>query len=206
MWKPYRYWYGFHMEQEPDGRTYRGVLHEIALGEYGLVSTRDARDEGISPVELRKLAARGALERVGHGLYRDLAVPATDLDQYALAVRLVGEGAYLMGASVLAMHDLALVNPSRVMVGTPHRVWQRLPAFVQVVQRELPAQALTVHEGIASSTVAQAIVDCMDVVMGSRLREAINEAGRRHLLTSREQKALRARLDRRSRSMRRSAG
>jgi predicted transcriptional regulator of viral defense system len=96
------------------------------------------------------------------------------------------------------MHSLALVNPSRVTVGTPHRVWRSLPAFVHVVQRELPAQALTVHEGIASTTVAQAIVDCVDSVMGSRLREAINEGGRRHLLTSREQKALRARLDRRN--------
>lgn len=186
------------MRQASEERTNREVLHEIALGEYGLVSTRDAQDEGIDPVELRKLAVRGALKRVGHGLYRDHAVPATDLDQYALAVRLVGDDAFLMGASVLAMHDLALVNPSRVTVGTPHRIWRTLPAFVHAVHRELPAQALTVHEGIPSTTIAQAIADCMEAVMGARLREAINEAGRRHLLTQREQKALRARLGRRN--------
>src|SRR5262245_52799339 len=119
--KPYRSWYGCHMSDARRPLSYREVLHEIAMGEYGLVSTKDALAEGIPAVELRKLAARGALERVGHGLYRDPTVPPNGLDQYALAVRLVGEDAYLMGDAVLARHNLALVNPTRLTVGTPRR-------------------------------------------------------------------------------------
>jgi len=139
------------------------------------VSTKDALAEGIAAVELRKLASRGALGRVGHGLYLDPTVPPSSLDQHALAVRLVGEDAYLMGDAVLARHNLALVNPTRITVGTPHRVWKALPALVRAVQRELPAQALTVEEGIAQTTVFQAIVDCMDEVVSPRLRDACPE-------------------------------
>ena len=178
-------------------RPYREVLHDIAAGEYGLVSTKDAQAEGVPAVELRKLATRGALERVGHGLYRDPAVPASSLDPYALAVRLVGEGAYLMGDAVLARHNLALVNPPRITVGTPHRVWRTLPNMVRAVQRDLPAEALSVEDGIAQTTVFQAILDCMDEVMTDRLRDAISSAGHRQLLTSLEVKALRERLARR---------
>ncbi|MGL5865346.1 MAG: type IV toxin-antitoxin system AbiEi family antitoxin domain-containing protein [Dermatophilaceae bacterium] len=187
------------MEQTSVRRpTRRQLVHEIASGEYGLVSTSDAAGDGIPPVELRKLAARGALERVGHGLYRDPTVPASHLDQYAMAVRLVGRGAYLMGESVLDRYDLALVNPARITVGTPHRTWRALPTWVLAVRRTLPAEALHVEDGIAQTTVAQAIVDCMDTVMSDRLRDAINTAGRRSLLTAREQGALRARLARRN--------
>lgn len=181
--------------QGPVSRS-RELIHEIAVGEYGLVSTRDAEEAGLAPVELRKLAARGALERVGHGLYRDPTVPPTDLDQYALAVRLVGDDAYLMGESVLALHNLALVNPSRIKVGTPHRVWRKLPPLLDVSHRVLPADSLRVEDGIAQTTVAQAIVDSMDTVMSDRLRDAINVAGRKDLLNIHEQDALRARLRR----------
>lgn len=190
-------WYGFHMTASVQPGHYRALLHEIAVGEYGLVSTKDADAEGIPAVELRKLASRGALERVGHGLYRDPSVPITSLDQYALAVRLVGDDAYLMADAVLARHDLALVNPTRITVGTPHRVWKRLPGIIRAVQRNLPPEALTVDDGIPQTTLFQAIVDCMDDVMSDRLREAISAAGRRQLLTPLEMKALRERLARR---------
>ncbi|MGL5929429.1 MAG: type IV toxin-antitoxin system AbiEi family antitoxin domain-containing protein, partial [Dermatophilaceae bacterium] len=116
---------------------------------------------------------------------------------YALAVRLVGRGAYLMGESVLELYDLALVNPAHVTVGTPHRTWKALPTWVRVVQRKLPPEVLRVEDGIAQTTVALAIVDCMDTVMSDRLRDAISAAGRRSLLTARERDALRARLARR---------
>jgi len=41
--------------------NYRQIVGEIALDQYGYVSTRDAADAGVPAVELRKLAARGAL-------------------------------------------------------------------------------------------------------------------------------------------------
>ena len=102
-----------------------------------------------------------------------------------------------MGDAVLARHNLALVNPSRITVGTPHRVWKTLPPMVRAVQRRLPQEALVVDDGIMQTTLFQAIVDCMGSVMSDRLRDAISVAGRNQLLTGSEQDALRARLARR---------
>ena len=47
--------------------NYRQTVREIALDQYGYVTTRDAADAGVPVVELRKLAARGALcDPAGH--------------------------------------------------------------------------------------------------------------------------------------------
>ncbi len=42
-------------------QTYRRRLHERALDQYGYVTTRDAAELGVPPVEVRKIAARGGL-------------------------------------------------------------------------------------------------------------------------------------------------
>ncbi|KGN39272.1 type IV toxin-antitoxin system AbiEi family antitoxin domain-containing protein [Knoellia subterranea] len=182
-------------------QTYRDTLREIAAGDYGLITLRDAEALGVPAVEVRKLASRGFLERVGHGLYRDPTIPPSDMDQFAWAARAVGDDAYLMGESVLAMHNLGFVNPARITVGTPRRVWRALPAVIHAVTRKLPPDALTVEEGVAQTTIYQALIDCLPTVMTSRLRDAVTEAGRRGLLTKREQSALRARISRRSTEM-----
>ena len=170
-------------------------MRELAADRHGLVTTADAADEGVPPVELRKLAARGALERLGHGLYRVPDLPPGRGDQYAEAVQLVGRDAYLTHDAVLALHDLALGNPRRIRVGTPRRVRTRLPRFVEVIQRpDLPAVAITVYDGIRSTTVAQALLDCRGIVPPSRLAAAAVQARREGSITDKELRRLRPRL------------
>ena len=97
-------------------QTYRRKLLGRAQDQYGYVTTRDADELGIPPVELRKLAQRGGLQRVARGVYRFDEVPATGHDQLMEAVLTAGPGAYLTGDAVLALHDLGLVNPRKVRV------------------------------------------------------------------------------------------
>lgn len=73
----------------------------------------------------------------------------TERDAYAEAVVRVGENAYLMGDAVLGLLGLAMVEPKRIKVGVPHRIRQKDPGFVDVVQRYLPAAVITTYEGIA---------------------------------------------------------
>lgn len=54
---------------------YRDIVREIALDQYGFVTTRDASEAGVPAVELPKLAARGGLENVAYGLYRARCFP-----------------------------------------------------------------------------------------------------------------------------------
>lgn len=166
--------------------NYRQTVREIALDQYGYVTTRDAADVGVPAVELRKLAARGALTNVAYGLYRLADTRPTEYDQFAEALLRVGDGAYLRGDAVLALHQLALVNPRRIRVGVPRRVRTALPEFIDLHEEEIPEADLTVYEGLRSTTVARALVDCRGQVMAERLLDGAKEAKAEGLLTARE--------------------
>lgn len=166
----------------PLADTYRRRLRERALDQYGYVTTGDAAELHVPAVELRKIAQRGGLDHVAYGLYRFDDIPRAGLDQYMEAVLRVGPGAYLTHDAVLAVHDLALVNPRRIRVGTPKRARTTLPADVEVMQRRLDPRELTVYEGIPATTVCRALLDCRGIVMTERLIDAAREGARRGLL------------------------
>jgi predicted transcriptional regulator of viral defense system len=174
--------------------TYRRRLRDRALDHYGYVTTRDAEDLEVPVVELRKVAHRGGIEHVAYGLYRFDDIPRTGRDQFMEAVLRVGPEAYLTHDAVLALHDLGLVNPRRIRVGTPKRARARLPSSIEVIHRDLEPRYLTVYEGIPSATVARALLDCRGLVMHERLVEAAREAARVGLLRKSEAGPLLAEL------------
>ena len=166
--------------------NYRQTVREIALDQYGYVTTRDAADAGVPAVELRKLAARGAVINVAYGLYRLADARPTEYDQFAEALLRVGDGAYLRGDAVLAIHHLALANPRRIRVGVPRRVRAALPKFIDLREEQMPEEDLTDYEGLRSTTVARSLLDCRGQLMTERLLDAANQAKAEGLLTGRE--------------------
>jgi predicted transcriptional regulator of viral defense system len=166
--------------------TYRRRLRERALDQYGYVTTRDAADLGVPVVELRKISHWGGIEHINYGLYRFEDVPRTGHDQFLEAVLLVGPGAYLTHDAVLALLDLGLVNPRRTRVGTPKRVRKRLPEHIEVLQRHLEPNEITLYEGIPSTTLFRALLDCRGLVMADRLAEAARQAASAGLLRREE--------------------
>lgn len=171
--------------------TYRRRLRDRALDQYGYITTRDAAELRIPAVELGKLASRGGLTHVAYGLYRFDDVPPTERDQFMEAVLRAGGGAYLVMDAVLALYDLAQVNPRRIRVGVPRRVRLKAPDVFEYLERDVPASDLTVHEGIPTTTVARAIEDSRPFVMRDRLAAAVEEARRRGLLDRHEWSHLR---------------
>lgn len=176
--------------------NYRQTVREIALDQYGYVTTTDAADAGVPAVELRKLASRGALINVAYGLYRLADARPTEYDQFAEALLRVGDGAYLRGDAVLALHHLALVNPRRIRVGVARRVRAALPDFIELREEERPKSELTDYEGLRSTTVAEALLDCRNQVMTERLVDAAKQAKAAGLLTGREYARVRRALTR----------
>lgn len=156
--------------------TYRQRAWEIAVGQHGYLTTGQAAEEGIPPIELAKLAARGRLHHVARGIYRFDEMPPTKFDQYFEAVLRVGDDAVLVGDAVLALHGLALVNPRQIRVATSKRHRRTLPAWLKVEMGRVPDDAVTVVEGIPATTVARAVRDARPYVMTERLLEAIPEA------------------------------
>ena len=111
--------------------TYRRQLHELAVEQYGYVTTRDAARLGLPEQALRQVADWGGLTRVAFGVYRFDDIPATGRDSFIEAVLAVGDDAFLMADAVLALHDLALVlreaKPSRSCQPPwrPRPIWRR---------------------------------------------------------------------------------
>lgn len=53
-------------------------LAQIAEEQWGLVTRRQAEEGGVSPATLQRLSNKGALERVGHGVYHLAGAPLPD--------------------------------------------------------------------------------------------------------------------------------
>lgn len=164
------------------------------MGQYGYVTSTDAHELSIPMVELGKLAARGQIRHVAYGLYRFDDLPPTRYDQFFEAVVRVGGDAHLTGDAVLALHNLALVNPRQVRVGTTRRVRAELPEWIKVVNETVAPEDLTRYELIPSTTVAHAIRACRDTVMSDRLLTAVGDARREGLVTATEERQLRDEL------------
>lgn len=161
--------------------THYRTLYEIAADNYGLVTSAQAKEAGVSDKEMSAIAKRGRIQRVGRGVYRLTDYIPVENDIYAESVALVGEGAFLYGESVIAMHQLAATNPTRVFVATFKRVRRRLPEYIQVVVVKPPVRCVW-YEGIASQSVCDAIDVCRGQLMSERLLDALHNARRQGLL------------------------
>ncbi|MDJ1370789.1 type IV toxin-antitoxin system AbiEi family antitoxin domain-containing protein [Gulosibacter molinativorax] len=169
----------------PADLKYRDIVREIALDQYGYVTTRDAVAAGVPAVELPKLAARGGLQNVVYGLYRVPDIPPTRFDQFAEALLRVGPEAYLHGESVLALLELADVNPRQIQVATPRRARSKLPAFVDLTWVKNEVRTL-MYEGIESQPLVDALLECGGRIENDRLLVAAKQARSAGLLTTTE--------------------
>ena len=135
---------------------FENIIYGIAAGNFGIVTSAEARAAGVTNNELVQYARRGRIERVGQGVYRlALRIPEPN-DAYALAVALVGPGAYLYGEAVLGMLGLCPTNPAYIHVATPNRVRRALPGYVRLV-RTPSEEAGATYDGIPCQRAADAI-------------------------------------------------
>jgi predicted transcriptional regulator of viral defense system len=170
--------------------TYRRRLSEVALDQYGYVTSDDCRRIGVPVVELRKLAGRGGLSNVGRGVYRFDDVPGTRWDSFMEAALLGGEGAVVAVDAVLALHELGQVNPPTLRVYTAHRVRRANRRDLTFIHHDVPDSERTRYHGVPSTTVAAALRDCRGHVMATRLAEAARQAHTDGLINDRELEAL----------------
>ncbi len=162
-------------------------IYDVAIGNYGLITVASAKELGISSSTLAKLAHRGRLERIAHGLYRiDKYVPSRDgLDAYACAVASLGNDAYLWGPSALAIRRLCPTDPSRIYVATPARFRGKNRERL-VVKDRTPCNDIDNIEGIRVQGICNAILSSQHIIMFDRLIEAINNAKNQNLISAQQ--------------------
>jgi len=166
--------------------TYLERLREIAFDQHGFVTAAQAVDEGIPKTELPRLAARGRVERIMHGIYRIPQTPATPYDNLALAVLWAGaEEACLSHETALAAWAVSDVNPERIhlTVARDRRLRRSGGERYVVHRRDLDPDQRTWWEGIPITDLPTTIEDCIRFGTPTYLvRQAIERGGRTSLL------------------------
>lgn len=170
------------------------IIYEIGVENFGIVTANDAKAFCNPSVELPRWVRSGRLENIGRGVYRLTHYVPSEYDRYAEAVALVGRDSMIFGVSVLAMHNLALVNPPKIVVASCSRKRRRLPAWIEVVRVGGNVKQDN-YNGIRIQNVADAIRTCGRFLMRDRIVDAITEAKRKGLIDHHEAEALEKELE-----------
>ncbi len=165
-----------------------------AIANYGLITTAEAEGLGVIRKDIGEWVKLGRLEKLGRGVYRIAHYMPTEYDHYAAAVALVGGDAMLWGDSVLAMHNLAQVNPLHTFVAVNRRVRKELPEWLQVVKLPQDAQE-DYFNGIRCQNLASAIRNARGRIMTERLVDAVKNAEKKGLLRLSEARNLKKELN-----------
>lgn len=171
---------------------------ERAAEQHGYVTTRDARELGIDPTQLRLMAARGRLERVGRGVYRVPLLPRTQHDELAEAVAWTLGRGVVSHESALVLHGISDVSPSRIHLTVPRDNHPRAAGgeLYRLHRRTLDPSDVTEHDDILVTTVERTIRDCLaDGTDPYQLRLAVDQAEAEGMLRRRVAEALRADID-----------
>lgn len=178
--------------------TIRDQVLERAVEQHGYVTTRDARDLGIDPTQLRLMAVRGRLERVARGVYRVPVLPRTEHDELAEAVAWTLGRGVVSHESALVLHGLSDVNPSRIQLMVPRDNHPRAAGgeLHRLHRRVLKPEDVTERDDLPVTTVARTIRDCLAAGTDrAQLRRALDEAVVQGLVRPPEVDALREEID-----------
>ncbi len=181
------------------GRNFK-TLSDIAEDNYGFVTVEQARRAGVRPQRLAEMARRGALRREGLALYRLEPFPAHELDSYRKATLWPYPVEGVLGhETALDLYELSDVNPAKIDVTVPktYRIRHReVPPQYVLHHEDLDDRDVTRHEGLPIVTPAKAIRQCSRAhFRRDLLRQAIEDAKRRGLVTRAEYNRLMHELD-----------
>lgn len=179
------------------GNIYTRIF-EIAADQRGYVTTSQAGEEGIHAATLAKMASRGTVERVSHGVYRLVHFPvAADASYMEASLWPAGVRGVISHESALALYEISDVNPSKIHITVPgvFRIRRRIPTHLAVHHADLREDETEWLDGVPVTTPERTILDCGAAHLGPMLiRQAIDDGERNGLLTARAANALRHRL------------
>lgn len=159
-----------------------------AVDDFGLITSVEAAELGMSNAELVQQADRGKLVRVGRGVYRMPVWPFQKEAPYAIAVKSAGEGAFLCGESVISLLELAPTDPSKIWIGVPKRTRRNLGSGVRIVQTKGVSPIWL--EGVPCQPVADAIEYAVVTMGWDRAMQAAEEAFRQGYISEPDKTAL----------------
>jgi predicted transcriptional regulator of viral defense system len=178
-------------------RTTLATLIGIAAENGGYVPTRCAVREGIPAARLVTLAARGGLERFGHGLYRIPNFPFDFNDELILATLWANDRGAISHETALRFYELADVNPIAIDITIPrqYRIGRCGGDAYRLHREDLEPNEITVVDGVRVVSVMRAISGAIDQGVGSALiKQAIDTARKLGRITKKQESELKNQL------------
>jgi predicted transcriptional regulator of viral defense system len=158
------------MKKLRDPVTSPGVRADTAehlLRETGIARSRDLESAGLNRTELRRLVARGRIDRVGRGLYALPGAAQSERDDLAAAALRVPRGVICL-LSALRFHGVTTQNPRDVWMAIDRKAWR--PRIEHPPLRLIYLSGASLQEGIEDHDVtgvtvrvysaAKTVADC----------------------------------------------
>ena len=169
---------GNRRERQPRAGAARwAAVAALAGRQWGVVDDPALRALGLSASAVDRGVASARLHRRHSGVYSVTAGPLPAEGRWLAAVLAAGNGAVLSHRSAAALWELSERRPRRIEVTAARRGRrQRLKGVVIHESRRLSADQLTVHRGIAVTTVSRTLADLAAVVALRDLARAMERA------------------------------
>lgn len=140
-------------------------LGAIAAERWGMVTTAQAAEVGVSRKTLSNLAASGALERLAQGVYRMAGTPAAMLEIDTIRVHWLALGGttsiVAAGKSAAALHQIGDWFPGASEFVAPTRRTTRIEG-VRIRIRSLEAKDTVFVDGMPTMTAERTIADLVE--------------------------------------------
>nr|WP_314844759.1 type IV toxin-antitoxin system AbiEi family antitoxin domain-containing protein [uncultured Microbacterium sp.] len=142
------------------------MLGKVAVERWGMFTTAQASETGVSRNVLVALAASGAIERLAQGVYRMAGAPPARLEIDTIRIHwLAVDGAKRLtvaaGRSAAALHEIGDWFPAESDFVTPTRRTTRLPG-VRLRVRHLDQEDVVYIDGLPTMTVERTIADLVE--------------------------------------------
>ncbi len=159
----------------PSGNS-RRVIAEITAQQWGMVTSAQAGELGVTRLVLSRFTKAGYLKRQAHGVYMDPGTPASQFDDLRAAwlstdptrrgferIKDGADGVVVASASAAWLHGIGDLWADRHDFVCPIRRQSQRPE-VRYRQRMLDPRDVTLVEGLPVMTVERTIADLVEVV------------------------------------------
>lgn len=178
-----------------DGHAPRwDALYETAVGQAGYFTLAEANEAGYSSQLLTYYLEIGRVERWGRGIFRLVHFPASDReDLVPVWLWSLRKGVFGL-ETALSIHGLSDVLPAHhdLILPTRERARRRkAPPGVRIVFDDVAKTEREWHGPVPVTTVSRTLRDCVTRhVAPDLVRQALDEAAARRLITRAEARAL----------------
>jgi predicted transcriptional regulator of viral defense system len=162
-------------------------LYELASGQQGYVTTRDAAGAGFSSQLLLKHIHAGRISHARRGVYRLVHFPAGDHEELVIVWLWSEKQGVFSHQTALALHDLSDVLPAKAHLSLPS-AWRhrrlRVPPDVVLHHGDVPRRERAWFGAVPATSALRTLTDCAHEELAPELlRQASHAALRRGLVT-----------------------